>query len=385
MTEPKSEPRWRARLKAAGFAFVLLGASTLVGLGIAELLVRVVAPQQLILLRPDLWTPADSVGWTRRPNVDVVVNTGERPVRVRTDARGFRVAATGPGPDRAGVLLLGDSFVEALQVEYEQSLAGRLEDTLPDLVGRPVRVYNAGINGWGPSQYLIKGREVLATDDIDVVVAVVYVGNDALPVRLDHIPPRAYAERYRFRFPRALSTTEFVDALLRPVNDQLEVRSHLYVLVRNRLQALRMRAGLSPLYFPQEFLRSEADAERWSLTADILADIAAAAADRGAKTLFVLVPADFQVNEAAFEQYVRGFGIDTSAVDLEQPNHRLADEMTERGLRFIDVLEAFREARRNGPRLYGAVDPHLTPQGHAVLNRIVAPEVATLMAGDSTP
>src|SRR5687767_14867266 len=99
----KSASRW----PRIGANVVLLISSLCVAAGLAEVGVRVTAPQQLISLRPDLWQPADTVGWLRRPNVSAHINTGERTVRLITDRDGFRVGEHGR---RSGtpVLLLGD-------------------------------------------------------------------------------------------------------------------------------------------------------------------------------------------------------------------------------------------------------------------------------------
>src|SRR5690348_18446707 len=61
----------------------------------AEILVRTIEPQQLIMDRPDIWQPRDTVGWEHRPNVKTTINTGEGAVRFRTDSEGFRVVRNG--------------------------------------------------------------------------------------------------------------------------------------------------------------------------------------------------------------------------------------------------------------------------------------------------
>jgi hypothetical protein len=150
-------------------------------------------------------------------------------------------------------------------------------------------------------------------------------------------------------------------------------------MVRNRLETLRMKTGTHPLYFPHEFLRAEANSDSWGLTADICRDISELAAQHNARALFVLIPADFQVNEAKFNQYVRGFGIDTATVDLDQPTRRLAEELGARGLTFVDALPRFRELNSAGQVLYGHVDPHLSAAGHKTLAELITPVAAQLL------
>src|SRR5690348_12662319 len=72
---------WRGALVNLLMVCASLGAAA----GLAELLVRLVAPQQLIVRRPDIWEAVDTLGWVHRPDVNTTVNTGERAVHVYTD------------------------------------------------------------------------------------------------------------------------------------------------------------------------------------------------------------------------------------------------------------------------------------------------------------
>ena len=376
MAEPSGR---RRRLRAALVNLAILAGAVGVSLLLAEGAVRLVAPQQLILIRPDIWQPADTVGWLHRPNVDAQINTGERTVQIVTDREGFRVARTGRADAATQVLLMGDSFMEALQVEFEDSFAGLLERELAARLGQTVAVRNASVGGWGPNQYLLRTRALLARDTFDLVVVALYVENDAIKLRWDRLPPRQPAERSHFRLPRKLSREELVSAFLAPINDGLEVRLHLYIMLRNQLQTLRMQIGLTPAYFPDYFLKSEAMSERWALTADLSHDLAGAAAARGIPTVFVLIPAPYQVESDVFARYVRGFGLDSAEVDLDQPSRLLFEEFRARDLTVIDALDAFRQAQAAGTPLFGSVDPHLSPEGHRFLTELVTPAAAELL------
>jgi hypothetical protein len=376
MTKGGQKPRPRWKTVAGNLA--LLTASLFLTIAVGEVAVRVVRPQQLVMIRPDLWEPADTVGWLRRPHVNSTINTGEGSVRLITDGDGFRVGESGRA-EGLPVLLLGDSFIEALQVEYEESLAGHLETSLDDALGEPVAIRNAGMSGWSPGQYLARARELLPRERYGLVIAALYVGNDAQPVRHDYTPPRQPVARHEFRFPRALSKRELLDGVLHPVNETLEVRSHLYVLLRRRMELLRKKMGLSANYFPVEFQKSEATSERWRVTAEVCADLAELARQQGVETLFVLIPTDFQVNPNKFDEYVRGFGLDTATVALDQPSERLNDELTRLGLHVVDALPRFRELQAGGASLYGVVDEHLNAAGHEALAEVVVPAAVELL------
>lgn len=365
-------------IRAVGVLALVVG-SAAVALLVMEGVVRTVAPQQLIELRPELWQGADSVGHLHRPNVAVRTNTGERTVTVYTDKDGFRVGAAGRREAPTQVLLIGDSFMEAIQVEHEQSTAYLLEKALEGRLQQPIAVRNAGISDWNPNQYLVRSRALMATDRYALLVVSIFVGNDAVK-RVAYVPARAPFERKRFHLPHGFSAAALIDGFFSPLNDALETRSQLFVLMKSRLSVLRMKLGLTAEYFPVEYRRSEANSPRWKSTAAIAVDIRDAAAAHGVPTVFVLVPEAFQVYSRDFDDYVRGFGVDPNTVDLAQPSRRLEEELVSAGLTVVQTLDAFRAAADTSERLFGLVDHHLTPAGHVLLTQLLAPHAADAIA-----
>jgi hypothetical protein len=361
----------------------LVAVSGLIALGVGELAVRVVAPQQLVVMRPDIWQPADSLGWAHRPGVATTINTGERTVAFRTDRDGYRVGAAGRREAPRRLLLLGDSFMEALQVDHEQSLAGRLEVTLPARVGEPVVVRNAGVSAWDPPHYLMQARRAFARERFDAVLVSLYLGNDIVDRSATYFAPRRFAERHDFRFPRSLGRQELVDALLYPVNDALETRSHLYILLKNAARGLRMRLGLSADYVPTEILVSEARSPRWDVTAAVCRQIAEESRRHGLEPLFVLIPGNYEVDDAILQRYVRGFAIAEASIDVAQPGRLLGAALDRQGLDWVDARPALQQALASGRKLYGTVDPHFASDGHAVVSALVDSLLAERMRASS--
>ena len=372
--------RRAARLRGLALNLLVACVSLCVAFGLGEGLVRLVAPQQLILKRPDIWQPVDTLGWVHRPDVNTTINTGEGTVRLVTDRDGYRVGPAGRVDGKKRILLLGDSFMEALQVEYEQSLAGLLEARLTQRLGEPVAVRNTGVGGWDPPQYLVAGRRALARERFDLVLVAVYLGNDVVPRRIERFAPRAPVEVHALRWPRHFNASELIDAVLYPINDFFEVRSQLFIFVKTRAEALRARLGLTAEEFPIDLLRREAGSPRWSVTGEICRDIRESAAAHGVPVLFVLVPAPYQVDSVDFSQALREFKIDPGAVDLDQPDHLLAEAMRPYRLTLLDALPEFRRGAKAGGRLYGSVDRHLSPEGHDVLERLLEPVVAAAIS-----
>lgn len=371
-------------IRIAGTAALFMG-SMLVAALLVEGTIRLFAPQQLIMIRPDLWVPRDSVGWTFRPLLDTDINTGERTVRLVTDSSGYRVGSGGRTSGRKHILLLGDSFMGALQVGYEQTFAGLLEAKLTGLLGIQVDVWNTGVPGWDTPQYRTLAQMVLPQHPFDAVVVAVFVGNDIVEQDRPYIAPVQLIERHEFSWPRTLSWHAIIDGLLYPLNDRLEATSHAFIFAKRRSEMLLIRLGLTAHSFPPVFLREKAPSKRWDITADILAQIRDEAERRGVPVLLVFVPSAYQLNEEVLARHAAGLGIPIENVAIDQPNTLLTAALVRRHIKAVDPLPEFRAAYRTGVQLYGRIDSHLTSDGHALLAQIATPIIAGMLKTGAVP
>lgn len=351
--------------------------ASLVAAGLGEMLVRLVVPQQLIAIRPDVYRAVDSLGWAHQPYLNTLINTGERTVSLFTDSSGFRVGSKGRPEGRRRILLLGDSFMAAVQVEYEQSLPGLIERCFESRTGESAAVWNTGVPAWDPPQYYLQAQQALSSSRFDLVLVSVFLGNDIVDERRRLIiPPRQPDPRRSLRWPRNMEFDELVSSLLAPINDGLETRSHLFVFFKNRFQTLLMRLRLTAVEVPSEIRRSQATSSRWRFTGDILARIDSLAAKHGTPAAFFLIPSIEQVEPEILELRSKAFGISPDSLDLDQPGQLLSAELERHRLSFVSLLGPLREAQVRGVTLYGKVDMHPSAEGHRVMWDAVAPFLA---------
>ncbi len=370
------------RKTVLNLALVLISAA--VALLAAELIVRVLLPQQLILVRPDIWRPDDTTGWRRRENIDTRVNGGEGLVRLVTDADGYRIDRPEDrvrGGADLSILMVGDSFLEALAVENPGTIPRLVADSLAARHRIGVRVDNASAGGWNPNHYRMEVTRALSKREYDLGVVFFYAANDIVDAKVDSIAPRSPTIRRSLRFPRRLEWREFVNAVLYPINDALETRSHLFVFLRKESTNLRARFGLTPSYFPAVFKKSEVGSPSWDVTTSVFAEIEKVFSARSTPALFVIIPTVYQTDEASFERYVKWFDIDTSAVDLDQPNRELAVRFAAAGLALADPTPRIREMQSGGTRLYGTVDAHLDGNGHRAVAEFLVPVIESRISG----
>jgi hypothetical protein len=356
------------------FQLIIVVFSTLVllvSLVVVEGLIRLLAPQSLILLRPDIYIPTEQLAWRHAPNVDTRVNTGEREIRWKTDDQGIRIGGDLSKPSEMTLLALGDSYLEAMQVEYEDTMTALLEKRLSSRLGRSMRILNTGVGGWDPNQYRIQLEKIMGNrriSSINGVIVFVYLGNDIIGHHADNYPPRQSLARHALRLPNSLEWNELVRAVAYPINDFLETRSHLFIFVKTRLKYTLMKMGLTAYYFPRTLLKNQASSNRWKITADTLEEIAVMAKHHDLKTLFVLLPSPSEANPEEGLETANSFGITSEEIDLDQAHLLLGEQLRKRDLSVVDMTPALRAANRERMAdVYGRVDNHLGRGGHQVV------------------
>jgi hypothetical protein len=277
--------------------------------------------------------------------------------------------------------MLGDSFIEALSVECDAAIPERTRLSMEHSLGVRVRMDIAAVGGWDPNQYLLEARRVLARRSYDLGVVFLFIANDIVSNRVDSYPACPYATRPRLRWPRSRRRSEVIDAFFYPVNDALEMRSHLYVLFKGSMRVWLAKVGLTARQrIPELFIKGHASSPCWPVTADICKDIEQEFALHGTPVLFVLLPANYQVYERIFQEYAESFDTDPQSVDLTQPNVRLQQECAARGLQLLDPLPYMRQQAEQGVRMYPKFDMHFNENGHRVVSEFLAPYLVRALA-----
>jgi len=362
----------------------LLFVSTSVSLLLGEAVVRQVAPQPLFHLRPDIWS-SDSGGLGHRlaPDLDTTINTGERDVRLLTDSEGHRIGI-GDVPVAGHVLALGDSFLEAMAVPYEHTVTAQLSHSVSERRGIPTYIRNTGVAGYGPAHYRLTAASELSKRPYDAALVFLFLRNDLKKRHRRRFPPRQPLALPVWRLPQALSPAEISAALIYPAYTRLRSRSHLAVLAKQRLLPILATLGLmSDARQAEQILVLGASDLEIVATADVCEEIADFARLQRVPVLFVLIPADFQVNPGLGRGYAASLGLaDSDSAALANPNRFFSTELRSRGLHVADALDSLRSAHASGIAVYGKVDRHLSPAGHRVLAELVGPELLRMLDSD---
>lgn len=364
-------------------------------LGLAEVGMRVagVAFPGFYRLDPDVGDALDPGAegwWTSEGHAWVWINAdGQRDVD--------HALAKPPGVVRIAVL--GDSYAEALQVDFEQTfwrvMARDLEGCAA-LAGRRVEVINFGVSGYGTAQELLMLRRRALRYAPDVVLLLFTTGND---VRNNSKPLQRGGRPYAsVQDGKVVFDMSFLDKA--SSRWKLSWAGRLYYTLRRRSRVVQLLAsaqnlslrGAEPAAAPgagtpqgfepgldDEVYREPADPlwrDAWNLSEALLLATRDEAAAHGA--IFALATgsqsAQVHPDPAVREAFAKALGVP----DLLRPDRRLEAFAAREKIPFLMLVPPLRAfAEQHGTCVHGfSQDPctgHWNADGHRVAGQALAP------------
>jgi lysophospholipase L1-like esterase len=303
-------------------------------------------------------------GYRLRPNARTRYVTAEFDTTIAINPQGVRDdRPIGPKPpNERRIVVLGDSLVLSVQVEQNQTFCALLQDRLNRGSGAiTYRVINAGVQGYGPVEELHFFERVAAAFEPDLVIATMFVGNDAEDAF--NSAPHLNATR-----PAVDVATETMSARLRHLVRRsmvLQVLRLRAVAVLDRLPSWRTAALPEPPLQSYAAHPAPRIAEGLRVTTRCVDAIRSRAAASGARTAILLMPARFQVDDADYGRLREGVRQAGGELVRDAATDRFAAALSPLGLPLIDVLPALRAALP-GPDVFFQQTVHLTPRGHEV-------------------
>ncbi len=341
--------------------------------------------------------------------------------RLTTDARGFRNRTA---RERYDVVCLGDSFVEGSGVSDEQAWAALVEEQTG------LAVYNLGMSGSSPMQYLANFNGVGLPMKPRHLVCMLYEGNDFREVKGSELAALA---------KDAADAPEAVEARREPFSRRLRkyLRSSPFRLNGKRWlieafggvmvakaaeipgmswQPFGWPAGpdmkyyaFKPKYFrsffmdPEVFLASPA----WQAVALSLEQLHALCAEHGIQMtvtyaptaanvllprIATTVPADefhayMRLEKGHVPEADRLYAELLASADVIED--ALAGFCADRGIAYLPLKAALRAATDRGEQCYFTYDQHWSPAGHRVAAEVIARHLGatagTVENGPATP
>jgi lysophospholipase L1-like esterase len=292
-----------------------------------------------------------------------------RPQRYRADVRydrnGFR---NDRDFDRADVVVVGDSFVEAVLVARDETLVARLETILK------VPAANLGQIAYGLRQELEVLKRFGLPLQPKLVVWVLFGGNDLRDVEFYERqlvqfgkprPPPALEQRLASRNALAMAGKLAVDGI-RDLRGQPTANALQHSGKFKRADGTGERVYFSP---PED----RPNPHQWEVAVDTLTEANRLTRAAGADFMVVYVPRKFRIYrpylEFAKEHAIARWEIN----DLPEELGRWA---AREGVAFVDTTPRLAEVVARGEHPYFIDDVHWNATGHLIAARAVAAELA---------
>lgn len=353
----------------------------------------------LRLFDPDLtlgyavWSWHPDLGWSQTPggHFEFVYEAGAPPVVVDFNSLGFRDrehALEKPAGIRR-VVVVGDSFSEAMQVGVEQTYWHRIEALLAEQTGTGWEVINLGVGDFGTAQESIALEKIGFRFDPDVVVIQIFPLNDIINNSIELRGLSSPNDPYRPWFIE--QDGRLVDARPDPVRSWFRGRSSIYRLAeyaamssqfemgepaqQARAAELERRGyhGLDPIW--STYLEPEAQipeiARAWRVTELLLERMVVESRERGAQVVVLVIP---YVGTIAETWPLFRSGYPDHDLDARSPERRISALMDRLGVPTVVLRDAFEG--RDDPTDVFVADGHLNVIGHEIAAERLAAAIA---------
>ncbi len=263
------------------------------------------------------------------------------------------------------IALLGDSFVEGIQLRLEDLLHRRLESLLATKTPRPLEVETLafGWSGWGQANELAALRAHAMSYAPDLVLLEFLPTND---VANNH--PELEVDRM-LSWPRLFSVVAGQRGLrfTALLADRID---HVLARVAGRSANVDEEVFAKRLSAP----RAAAWEEAWGKTHSLVSEIATVTSQHGARLVVVIYPSAPEVRALAEQQAT------TNAFDFEGPARRMREACARAGIPCLDLGPRFARLDSNDrSHLFLNGDGHWSSFGHAR----AAEEVARFLLGET--
>lgn len=324
-----------------------------------------------------------TLGHFNVPGFDGWIKTSEFTTRVRISPLGLRDSRTtyDRPSDVFRVLLLGDSFVEAVQVEATQTVAARLEVALQAQSSRRVEVINAGVAGYGTGQEMLLFEQEGAKYDPQVVVVVVFLGNDIGDNSYRHDPQRGEpSSRPTFELDSERMIRVVPGAMPEARPDPRAVLRSCCLLYNVFETGVLLKLNNGPVrdqpefendarYLVRSLYENDPDPEMvrsWRITERLLGLMRDRVRSENVQLVVVGAPDWLALDPAAWQERMGGSRAMSGRYAPDKPSRMLSEIAGKMGVPYVDLLPILANAPTAEP-LYFPIDSHWTPAGHAVV------------------
>lgn len=334
---------------------IMILVGLVIGFFLSEMVLRLTEKREAVkyVQRDEyyVYPPSKTIPAKNEDNEDVILRTDEFGLRNEKNSL-----------SKAEVIVLGDSCVAAVNTPDDASLAGRMR-------AKGLRVYNAGMDGFGTAQEFLLLRDLLMTAHPRVVILGFYLGNDFRDNYFSKVPD---ADTGRGAAPASLpGLASRLKNILKSSRIVRFIQQKFVFPARGRKEIL-----LSYPLSEMESYRLTYDgpmAEAAEQTKQALGRIADVLKEKGISFIVMGIPSKAQVSRSFYEisQFDEdkrsksyALGVIHKGFSFDRPDAVLSEIVRALGIFYVSLLPIFRTCAAS--ELYFKIDHHWNAKGQEV-------------------
>ena len=350
--------------------------STLLGLISLEVGLRFFGPFERAGKSPDniLWQPDEEIGFAPAVDLDAILSSNEWLNEVRTNEFGFRISnASSPSVDSSldTIMFLGDSQTMATQVAAESTYVSIIGRELARK-GHPMRVINAGCNGFNTVQEYLFFKKLYDHGFRPKVVVVFAVNNDlfedvpGLPYGRYYLDSEGYVVRTS-PDPQLLAQLRRAKEMPPPQANGWLVQSALLRHLRYYYRTIRNPHDVAG-WVKDIYLRDDVDPspkERWAVATAAIRSLNRLVSSYGGMVIVAVNPDPVEWSDEYYgrlNSLIPELAGKIDRLKIQKGYRRVAEKV---GVEFIDMLKDFPAISVREFRF--AMDPHANISGHRII------------------
>lgn len=354
---------------------VLIVVSILASIILCEVLVATVVPQNL-----GTWGMTRDGITSHVPNLSVYLTQFKQVIRTNSHGMRDREHSIVKAPGTFRILILGDSFMEANQVAFEDSFASLLESELKGKLPGTIEIVNASVSGWGTDDELTYLMRYGFEFQPDLVLLGITLHNDIQ----DNLAQEFHSYMNGELHEKPRQDIPPVDYVILQIKEFLASHSHLYQIilrVKNsswvQYEGSRLSSHVAALLSKEE--SNEEVIRGWGMTRLLLRKMKVETEKRGIALIAFMIPLWVQVSEEQLSIFLAKHQLALTEIVLDKPQLRLKEIGSQENLQTIDLLEVFRAAEQKDPgKLYLLGDGHWTAAGQYLAAKFVSERLTSL-------
>jgi hypothetical protein len=314
----------------------LLACSVALSLIVAEGLAAKFFPQNL-----GTWGMTRDGMTSHVPNVSVYLPKFKQQITINSFGMRDREHVLKKPPQTLRILVLGDSFMEANQVAFEDSFASLLEKNLRSRTSRDIEVINASVSGWGTDDELTYLTRYGFQFEPDIVMVGMTLHND---VR-DNLAEEFHSFDGSELYEKPIGYIANLDWTLLQAKEFLASHVHLYQVFLQVYKGGWVKSEASGLNdHLLGLVRDDRDqriSRGWGMTQQLFQKMKAKNEEMGAQTVVFLIPLWIQVSERKLVEFLKAHQTSKDQIALNRPQKEIKRIGAQEGILIIDLLEAF--------------------------------------------